>query len=94
MINHDKALRLINNSVYGNFGRNPDCLTQTQVVINGQLFIKSLKEKLKINDIRSINVNTDGISIKLPRDKPDVCKNIINHSNDINKTNVDYEECK
>lgn len=61
MINHDKALRLINNSVYGNFGRNPDCLTQTQVVINGQLFIKSLKEKLKISNTNNITINSDDI---------------------------------
>lgn len=61
MINHDKALRLINNSVYGNFGRNPNCLTQTQVVINGQLFIKSLKEKLKISNTNNITINSDDI---------------------------------
>lgn len=61
MINHDKALRLINNSVYGNFGRSPDCLTQTQVVINGQLFIKSLKEKLKISNTNNITINSDDI---------------------------------
>lgn len=61
MINHNRALRLITNSVYGNFGSKPDCLTRTQVAINSQLSIKSLKEKLKINNIHNITINSDDI---------------------------------
>lgn len=61
MTNYDKALRLITNSVYGNFGSKHDCLNQTQVAINSQLSIKSLKEKLKINNVHNITINSDDI---------------------------------
>lgn len=87
-------LRIIANSVYGKFGSEPDSLAQIQVTINSQVSIKALIEKFKANDIHSISINTDGIAIRVPHDKPNVCKNIIDHWNSINKTNIDCDECK
>lgn len=63
-----------------------------QVTINGQLMTMTLVEELELNGIHVISANTDGIVIKLPRDKFDVYKNITDRWNEHNKMGADYEE--
>ena len=63
-----------------------------QVTINGQLMTMTLIEELELNGIHVISANTDGIVIKLPRDKFDVYKDITDRWNKTNKMGADYEE--
>lgn len=65
-----------------------------QVTINGQLMTMTLIEELELNGIHVISANTDGIVIKLPRDKFDVYKDITNRWNETNKMGADYETYK
>ena len=52
----------------------------------------TLIEELELNGIHVISANTDGIVIKLPRDKFDTYKDITNRWNETNKMCADYEE--
>jgi hypothetical protein len=52
----------------------------------------TLIEELELNGIHVISANTDGIVIKLPRDKFDVYKDITDRWNKFNKMGADYEE--
>ena len=63
-----------------------------QVTINGQLMTMTLIEELELNGIHVISANTDGIIIKLPRDKFDVYKEITDRWNETNRMGADYEE--
>lgn len=65
-----------------------------QVTINGQLMTMTLIEELELNGIHVISANTDGIVIKLPRDKFEVYKDITDRWNEFNKMGADYEEYK
>ena len=69
-----------------------DRFAQMQVTINGQLMTMTLVEELELNGIHVISANTDGIVIKLPRDKFDVYKDITDRWNEFNKMGADYEE--
>lgn len=89
-----KHLKMLVNSMYGKLCSEHDNFTQMQVTINSKLDINTLIEKLKINDIHGININTDCISIKCTSDKFNVCKTIIDNWAGINKTSVNYEEYK
>lgn len=91
-----EALKIVINSIYGKLGSELmflyDRFAQMQVTINGQLMTMTLIEELELNDIHVISANTDGIVIKLPRDKFDVFKDITNRWNEFNKMGADYEE--
>lgn len=91
-----EALKIVINSIYGKLGSELfflyDRLAQMQVTINGQLMTMTLIEELELNGIHVISANTDGIVIKLPRDKFDVYKEITDHWNETNKMGADYEE--
>ena len=63
-----------------------------QVTINGQLMTMTLVEELELNGIHVISANTDGIVIKLPRNKFDVFKDITDRWNEFNRMGADYEE--
>ncbi|MBQ3306893.1 MAG: hypothetical protein IJG68_01735 [Bacilli bacterium] len=52
----------------------------------------TLVEELELNGIHVISANTDGIVIKLPRDKFDVYKEITDRWNEVNKMGADFEE--
>ena len=52
----------------------------------------TLVEELELNGIHVISANTDGIVIKLPRDKEDVYKEITDRWNETNKMGADYED--
>lgn len=90
-----EALKIVINSIYGKLGSELfflyDRLAQMQVTINGQLMTMTLIEELELNGIHVISANTDGIVIKLPRDKFDVYKDITDRWNETNKMGADYE---
>lgn len=91
-----EALKIVINSIYGKLGSELfflyDRFAQMQVTINGQLMTMTLIEELELNGIHVISANTDGIVIKLPRDKFDVYKDITDRWNEVNKMGADYEE--
>lgn len=93
-----EALKIVINSIYGKLGSELfflyDRLAQMQVTINGQLMTMTLIEELELNGIHVISANTDGIVIKLPRDKFDVYKDITDRWNETNKMGADYEKYK
>ena len=75
-----EALKIVINSIYGKLGYENfmlyDNFAKLQVTINGQLMTMTLIEELELNGIHVISANTDGIVIKLPRDKENVYKEI------------------
>ena len=91
-----EALKIVINSIYGKLGSELfflyDRLAQMQVTINGQLMTMTLIEELELNGIHVISANTDGIVIKLPRNKFNVYKEITDCWNETNKMGADYEE--
>lgn len=93
-----EALKIVINSIYGKFGSELfflyDRLAQLQVTINGQLMTMTLVEELELNDIHVVSANTDGIVIKLPRDKKEVFDDIVKRWNKTNRMNADSEEYK
>lgn len=66
-------------------------MAQLRVTINGQLMTMTLVEELELNGIHVISANTDGIVIKLPKDKIDVFKDITTRWNETNKMSADGE---
>jgi len=93
-----EALKIVINSIYGKLGSELfflyDRFAQMQVTINGQLMTMTLIEELELNGIHVISANTDGIVIKLPKDKFEVYKDITDRWNKFNKMGADYEEYK
>lgn len=91
-----EALKIVINSIYGKLGSELfflyDRFVQMQVTINGQLMTMTLIEELELNGIHVVSANTDGIVIKLPRDKEDVYKDITDRWNEFNKMGADYED--
>lgn len=91
-----EALKIVINSIYGKLGSELfflyDRFAQMQVTINGQLMTMTLVEELELNGIHVVSANTDGIVIKLPRDKEDVYKDITDRWNETNKMGADYED--
>ena len=93
-----EALKIVINSIYGKLGSELfflyDRFAQMQVTINGQLMTMTLIEELELNGIHVISANTDGIVIKLPRDKFNIYKDITDRWNETNKMGADYETYK
>ena len=91
-----EALKIVINSIYGKLGSELfflyDRFAQMQVTINGQLMTMTLIEELELNGIHVISANTDGIVIKLPRNKFDIYKEITTRWNETNKMGADFEE--
>ena len=91
-----EALKIVINAIYGKLGSDIfflyDRFAQMQVTINGQLMTMTLIEELELNGIHVVSANTDGIIIKLPRDKIDVYNDITNRWNEFNKMGADYED--
>ena len=91
-----EALKIVINSIYGKLGSETfmlyDRFAQMQVTINGQLMTMTLIEELELNGIHVISANTDGIVIKLPKDKEEVYKEITDRWNEFNKMGADFED--
>lgn len=93
-----EALKIVINSIYGKFGSELfflyDRFAQLQVTINGQLMTMTLVEELELNGIHVISANTDGIIIKLPKDKIEVFDDITKRWNETNRMGADSENYK
>lgn len=93
-----EALKIVINSIYGKFGSELfflyDRMAQLRVTINGQLMTMTLVEELELNGIHVISANTDGIVIKMPRDKESVFDDIVARWNETNKMGADSENYK
>ncbi len=93
-----EALKIVINSIYGKFGSELfflyDRFAQLQVTINGQLMTMTLVEELELNGIHVISANTDGIVIKLPKDKLEIFNDITKRWNETNKMGADSEDYK
>ena len=93
-----EVLKIVINAIYGKFGSDTfflyDRLAQLKVTINGQLMTMTLVEELELNGIHVISANTDGIIIKLPRDKQDIFDEITKRWNETNKMGADSENYK
>ena len=91
-----EALKIVINSIYGKLGSELfflyDRFAQMQVTINGQLMTMTLIEELELNGIHVISANTDGIVIKLPKDKEEIYKDITTRWNEFNKMGADFED--
>ena len=90
-----EALKIVINSIYGKLGSETfmlyDRLAQLKVTINGQLMTMTLVEELELNGIHVVSANTDGIVIKLPKDKFQLYQQIAEDWNKTNKMSADYE---
>ena len=93
-----EALKIVINSIYGKLGSELfflyDRFAQLQVTINGQLMTMTLVEELELNGIHVISANTDGIVIKLPKDKLEVFNDITKRWNETNRMGADSEDYK
>ena len=93
-----EALKIVINSIYGKFGSELfflyDQVAKLKVTINGQLMTMTLVEELELNGIHVVSANTDGIVIKLPRDKEEVFNEIVKNWNETNKMGADSEDYK
>ena len=91
-----EALKIVINTLYGKLGSDKfwlyDRFAQMQVTINGQLMTMTLVEELELNGIHVVSANTDGIVVKLPRNKEDVFKDITSRWNEKNMMSADGED--
>lgn len=90
-----EALKIVINAIYGKLGSDTyylyDRLAQMQVTINGQLMALMLVEELELNGIHCVSANTDGIIVKCPRDKIELCNTIERNWCETNKLTIDSE---
>ena len=90
-----QVLKIVINSIYGKLGYELgdvcDKLAVLNVTINGQLLILMLCEELELNGIEIVSANTDGIVVKLYKNKLDTFNNISSHWKDITKFEADSE---
>lgn len=93
-----EALKIVINAIYGKFGSDSfwlyDRFAQMQVTINGQLMTMMVIEDLELAGIHVISANTDGIIVKLPRDKEEEFKQITDNWCSNNRLTADSERYK
>ena len=93
-----EALKIVINAIYGKFGFDSyflyDRFAQMQVTINGQLMVMMVVEALELAGIHVVSANTDGIIVKLPKDKENEFKDITDTWCAQNKLGADSERYK
>ena len=93
-----EALKIVINAIYGKFGFDSyylyDRFAQMQVTINGQLMVMMVIEALELNEIHVVSANTDGIIVKLPKNKEETFKTITDEWCKQNKLGADSERYK
>lgn len=91
-----EALKIVINSIYGKLGYEKgnicDRMCVVQTTLNGQLMILMLCEELELNDIEIISANTDGIVIKLYKNKIEKYNEIVENWKKITKMDGDSED--
>ena len=92
------ALKIVINAIYGKlnyqYGDLYDPLATLKVTINGQLYILMLCEELELNGIEVVSANTDGIVVKLYKNKKDIFDNITKDWQIKTKLSADSEYLK
>lgn len=90
------VLKIVINSIYGKMGDQYsdiyDRLAVLSVTINGQLMIMMLCEELELNGIEVVSANTDGIVVKLYKNKKKVFDDIAERWKTTTKFDADSEE--
>lgn len=93
-----EALKIVINAIYGKFGSETyflyDRFAQMQVTINGQLMVMMVIEALELAGIHVISANTDGIIVKLYKNKEEQFKRITDEWCAFNKMTADSERYK
>ncbi len=93
-----EALKIVINAIYGKFGFEMfflfDRFAQMQVTINGQLMVMMVVEALELDGIHVVSANTDGIIVKLPKNKEEDFKRITDDWCAQNKLGADSERYK
>ena len=93
-----EALKIVINAIYGKFGFEMfflfDRFAQMQVTINGQLMVMMVVEALELDGIHVVSANTDGIIVKLLKDKEEDFKRITDDWCAQNKLGADSERYK
>ena len=93
-----EALKIVINAIYGKFGSETyflyDRFAQMQVTINGQLMVMMVIESLELAGIHVISANTDGIIVKLYKNKEEQFKQITDEWCAFNKMTADSERYK
>ena len=93
-----EALKIVINAIYGKFGFDSyflyDRFAQMQVTINGQLMVMMVVEALELAGIHVVSANTDGIIVKLPKNKENEFKDITDAWCAQNKLGADSERYK
>lgn len=93
-----EALKIVINAIYGKFGSETyflyDRFAQMQVTINGQLMVMMVIESLELAGIHVISANTDGIIVKLYKNKEEQFKSITDKWCESNKMTADSERYK
>jgi hypothetical protein len=90
-------LKLALNGVYGD-SNNPfsvfyDPLFTMRITLNGQLLLCLLAENLlKIDGLRIIQMNTDGLTVKLPRGGEDMLRQVVQWWEGITKLRMEFAE--
>ena len=93
-----EALKIVINAIYVKFGSETyflyDRFAQMQVTINGQLMVMMVIEALELAGIHVISANTDGIIVKLYKNKEEQFKQITDEWCAFNKMTADSERYK
>lgn len=93
-----EALKIVINAIYGKFGFEMfflfDRFAQMQVTINGQLMVMMVVEALELDGIHVVSANTDGIIVKLPKNKEEDFRRITDDWCAQNKLGADSEQYK
>ena len=91
-----QVLKIVINSIYGKLGFEKgdlcDRLAVLKVTINGQLMIMMLCEELELAGIEVMSANTDGIVVKLYKNKKDEFERIATNWKQLTKLDADSEE--
>lgn len=93
-----QVLKIVINSIYGKLGFEKgdicDRLAVLKVTINGQLLLLKLCEELELNGIEVCSANTDGIVVKVYKNKKEIYDKIIKDWQEETKLGLDSEEYK
>ena len=93
-----QVLKIVINSIYGKLGYEYgdicDKMAVLKVTINGQLFLLMLCEELEMNGLEVVSANTDGIVIKVKKDKKGIYDEIVKRWQEYTRLGLDSEEYK
>jgi hypothetical protein len=91
-----KAIKLaLNGALYGKSNDKYSCMYDPQMMmsicVNGQLLLVMLAEQFLSYNIEVIQINTDGILIKIPNEKRELIDNLCKQWMELTKLKLDYD---